>query len=96
MHKYQPRIHVIKKKDSSAAKQDQVSDLEQDTTNAESKTFVFHETEFITVTAYQNQQVRLRSIGHGNTSLYLSRTGYESIMTNWTTKHSPVGDNFSS
>ncbi|XP_028412385.1 T-box transcription factor TBX15-like isoform X1 [Dendronephthya gigantea] len=57
MHKYQPRIHIIKKKDSSSAKQDQVNDLEQDTTNAESKTFVFHETEFITVTAYQNQQI---------------------------------------
>ena len=58
MHKYQPRIHIIKKKDSGAGKADQVSDLEQDTSNAESKTFVFHETEFITVTAYQNQQVR--------------------------------------
>ena len=60
MHKYQPRIHIIKKKDSGAGKPDQVNDLEQDTTNAESKTFVFHETEFITVTAYQNQQVRGR------------------------------------
>lgn len=59
MHKYQPRIHIIKKKDSSASgKPDQVNDLEQDSANAESKTFVFHETEFITVTAYQNQQVR--------------------------------------
>lgn len=58
MHKYQPRIHVIKKKDSTAASKEQVNDLEQDTSNAESKTFVFHETEFITVTAYQNQQVR--------------------------------------
>ena len=58
MHKYQPRIHIIKKKDSGqVVKTDQVNDLEQDTSNAESKTFVFHETEFITVTAYQNQQV---------------------------------------
>lgn len=58
MHKYQPRIHVIKKKESSSSKADEASrDLESDTTNAESKQFVFHETEFITVTAYQNQQV---------------------------------------
>ena len=58
MHKYQPRIHIIKKKDSCSGKPEHVNDLEQDTSNAESKTFVFHETEFITVTAYQNQQVR--------------------------------------
>ncbi len=57
MHKYQPRIHIIKKKDSTSGKTDPVNDLEQDTSNAESKTFIFHETEFITVTAYQNQQV---------------------------------------
>ena len=57
MHKYQPRIHVIKKKDLTSGKPDQVNDLEKDNSNAESKTFVFHETEFITVTAYQNQQV---------------------------------------
>ena len=57
MHKYQPRIHIIKKKESPGGKELE-NDLEQDTSNAESKTFVFHETEFITVTAYQNQQVR--------------------------------------
>lgn len=55
MHKYQPRIHVIKKKDSPSKELKSVD--APDSSNAESRTFVFHETEFITVTAYQNQQV---------------------------------------
>ena len=55
MHKYQPRIHVIKKKESPTK---ELKSLDAETSNAESRTFVFHETEFITVTAYQNQQVK--------------------------------------
>ena len=53
MHKYQPRIHVIKKKDTSDV------NLDVKRPSAERKTFTFPDTVFITVTAYQNQQVGL-------------------------------------
>ncbi|XP_068755383.1 T-box transcription factor TBX15-like [Montipora capricornis] len=52
MHKYQPRIHIIKKKDPSEAL---VLDMEKST--ALKKTFLFPDTVFTTVTAYQNQQI---------------------------------------
>jgi T-box protein 20 len=59
MHKYQPRVHIIKKPDESSHmkmnfKLQTTSDLE----NFDYKTFVFSETSFIAVTAYQNQLVR--------------------------------------
>lgn len=47
MHKYQPRIHII-----------HANDLFQYPHNT-LKTFVFKETEFIAVTAYQNEKVQL-------------------------------------
>ena len=53
MHKYQPRVHVIRKdfsSDHSPTKPVPVGDGV--------KTFNFPETVFTTVTAYQNQQVR--------------------------------------
>ena len=50
MHKYQPRVHIVKKKDNSS-----IQSLEAE----EFKTFVFPETVFIAVTAYQNQLVSL-------------------------------------
>lgn len=50
MHKYQPRVHIVRKRDHTAA----VIDL--NSTGA--KTFEFPETSFIAVTAYQNQLVR--------------------------------------
>ena len=56
MHKYQPRVHLIKKPDDKLMnlfKLQITSDLE----NFEYKTFVFPETSFIAVTAYQNQLV---------------------------------------
>lgn len=52
MHKYQPRIHIIKKKDPSVA----VS-MDMERSCALKKTFMFPDTVFTTVTAYQNQQV---------------------------------------
>jgi len=52
MHKYQPRIHIIKKKDPSEA----VS-MDMERSCALKKTFMFPDTVFTTVTAYQNQQV---------------------------------------
>jgi len=54
MHKYQPRIHIVKKKESSSnPNQTSITSLDAE----EFKTFVFTETVFIGVTAYQNQLV---------------------------------------
>lgn len=52
MHKYQPRVHIIKKKDHTAS----LLNLKSE----EFRTFVFVETVFTAVTAYQNQLVRGR------------------------------------
>ena len=52
MHRYQPRIHLVMRKDNSNA---QITDLE----NELYRTFVFPENIFIAVTAYQNQLVCL-------------------------------------
>lgn len=52
MHKYQPRIHIIKRKQESSVNEP-VTSLEAE----EYRTFVFPETVFIAVTAYQNQLV---------------------------------------
>ena len=53
MHKYQPRIHIIKKKDPG-----ETVSLDMERSSALKKTFVFPDTVFTTVTAYQNQQVQ--------------------------------------
>ncbi|XP_072377101.1 T-box transcription factor TBX20-like isoform X2 [Diabrotica undecimpunctata] len=50
MHKYQPRIHLVKRAEGMAGA---VTDLE----NEEYKTFIFPETIFTAVTAYQNQLI---------------------------------------
>lgn len=50
MHKYQPRLHIVKREPDDKSS---VNDLE----NEEYRTFVFPETVFIGVTAYQNQLV---------------------------------------
>lgn len=50
MHKYQPRIHIVKRPEGASP---QVTDLE----NEEYKTFIFPESVFTAVTAYQNQLV---------------------------------------
>ena len=50
MHKYQPRIHIVKKKDSSPG---DIQNLDAE----EFRTFIFPETTFIAVTAYQNQLI---------------------------------------
>ncbi|XP_024917321.1 T-box transcription factor TBX20 [Cynoglossus semilaevis] len=49
MHKYQPRVHIIKKKDHTAS----LLNLKSE----EFRTFVFLETVFTAVTAYQNQLI---------------------------------------
>lgn len=55
MHKYQPRIHIVKRPEGASG---QIVDLE----NEEYKTFVFPETIFTAVTAYQNQLVSIRAL----------------------------------
>ena len=55
MHKYQPRVHVIRKDFSS-----DLSPTKPVPVGDGVKTFNFPETVFTTVTAYQNQQVRGR------------------------------------
>ena len=54
MHKYQPRIHVVRKRDHDVST---VQSLEAE----EFRTFVFPETVFIGVTAYQNQLVTIKT-----------------------------------
>ncbi|XP_012311148.1 T-box transcription factor TBX22 isoform X1 [Aotus nancymaae] len=51
MHKYKPRVHVMEQDSSVNLSQIQFLPTER------VKTFSFKETEFITVTAYQNQQI---------------------------------------
>jgi len=51
MHKYQPRVHLVRK--PLSGRHSPIRDLEDE----QHKTFVFPETVFIAVTAYQNQLV---------------------------------------
>lgn len=51
MHKYQPRIHIVKKSDTTPAQGPSTLEGELH------RTFVFPECVFIAVTAYQNQLV---------------------------------------
>lgn len=53
MHRYQPRIHLVKWREGMMASGAFVSDLESEYF----RTFVFPETVFTAVTAYQNQLV---------------------------------------
>ncbi len=50
MHKYQPRIHIVK------TNEDQTFSMQQKVSENFS-THLFPETQFMSVTAYQNQQV---------------------------------------
>lgn len=52
MHKYQPRIHLIMRRDPNTANLP-ITDLDSENY----RTFVFPETVFTAVTAYQNQLV---------------------------------------
>lgn len=53
MHKYQPRIHLVKRPESGH--KDPIEDLDREP----HKTFVFPEAIFTAVTAYQNQLVSI-------------------------------------
>jgi T-box protein 2 len=52
MHKYQPRFHIVQTDDPRKLPW------------SECKTFVFKETEFIAVTAYQNEKITQLKIDH--------------------------------
>jgi len=57
MHKYQPRVHVIRY--SRAQPEMTTIRCLEDVDQSHLKTFVFPETAFTAVTAYQNQLVRV-------------------------------------
>jgi len=63
MHKYQPRVRLVLKRDSKSF----IGDVEH------CKTFVFTETVFIAVTAYQNQLVRTAAMCPLHTRTHGSR-----------------------
>lgn len=50
MHKFQPRVYLVRRKDGESSS---VSDIERE----EFRSFVFPETQFTAVTAYQNQLI---------------------------------------
>lgn len=68
MHKYQPRVHVIRKECG-----DELSPVKAVPSGDGVKAFSFPETVFTTVTAYQNQQVTntnlINSVSCHNVSL---------------------------
>ncbi|VDD94436.1 unnamed protein product [Enterobius vermicularis] len=53
MHKYQPRVHIVRRRRDKPLEQTVSFDLQ----NEEYKTFQFPETQFMAVTAYQNQLI---------------------------------------
>ena len=53
MHKYQPRIHIVKTSDET-----QLREIQHRNSDSFS-THIFEETQFVGVTAYQNQQVAM-------------------------------------
>ena len=66
MHKYQPRVHVVK----TTGDKDQLREFQQSGTGSDSfSTHIFEETQFMGVTAYQNQQV---SYSHTLSSTFFS------------------------
>uniref|UniRef100_A0A8V0ZE26 T-box transcription factor 15 n=1 Tax=Gallus gallus TaxID=9031 RepID=A0A8V0ZE26_CHICK len=80
MHKYQPRVHVIRKDFSS-----DLSPTKPVPSGDGVKTFNFPETVFTTVTAYQNQQITRLKIDRnpfakGFRDSGRNRTGLEAIM----------------
>ena len=52
MHKYQPRVHVVRRERSNP-----IQNAKVDLRREDYKTFVFTETQFMAVTAYQNQLI---------------------------------------
>jgi T-box protein 1 len=59
MHKYQPRFHVILIEPELELQGHPVDDINPDVVRENMRTFVFQETQFMAVTAYQNHMVRV-------------------------------------
>ncbi|KAK6486996.1 T-box mRNAion factor TBX15-like [Huso huso] len=90
MHKYQPRVHVIRKDFSS-----DLSPTKPVSAGEGVKTFSFPETVFTTVTAYQNQQITRLKIDRnpfakGFRDSGRNRTGLEAIMETYAFWRPPV------
>ncbi|XP_053312817.1 T-box transcription factor TBX15 [Spea bombifrons] len=90
MHKYQPRVHVIRKDFSS-----DLSPTKPVPAGDGVKTFSFPETVFTTVTAYQNQQITRLKIDRnpfakGFRDSGRNRTGLEAIMETYAFWRPPV------
>ncbi|OCT91400.1 hypothetical protein XELAEV_18014454mg, partial [Xenopus laevis] len=90
MHKYQPRVHVIRKDFSS-----DLSSTKPIPTGEGVKMFSFPETVFTTVTAYQNQQITRLKIDRnpfakGFRDSGRNRTGLEAIMETYAFWRPPV------
>uniref|UniRef100_A0A3P8TR64 T-box transcription factor 15 n=1 Tax=Amphiprion percula TaxID=161767 RepID=A0A3P8TR64_AMPPE len=90
MHKYQPRVHVIRKDFSS-----ELSPNKPVPSGDGVKTFSFPETVFTTVTAYQNQQITRLKIDRnpfakGFRDSGRNRTGLEAIMETYAFWRPPV------
>ncbi|KAM6218617.1 T-box transcription factor TBX15 [Rhynchocyon petersi] len=90
MHKYQPRVHVIRKDFSS-----DLSPTKPVPVGDGVKTFNFPETVFTTVTAYQNQQITRLKIDRnpfakGFRDSGRNRTGLEAIMETYAFWRPPV------
>ena len=60
MHKYQPRVHLVRRPAFAGRHSPPITDLDRE----EHKTFAFPQTVFTAVTAYQNQLVTQRSMQH--------------------------------
>lgn len=56
MHKYQPRFHVILDESEKGNSRTSLHEMSKD----HLRTFIFAETQFMAVTAYQNHMVRLK------------------------------------
>uniref|UniRef100_A0A3B5MWZ7 T-box transcription factor 15 n=1 Tax=Xiphophorus couchianus TaxID=32473 RepID=A0A3B5MWZ7_9TELE len=90
MHKYQPRVHIIRKDSSS-----ELSANKPVPSGEGVKTFSFSETVFTTVTAYQNQQITRLKIDRnpfakGFRDSGRNRTGLEAIMETYAFWRPPV------
>lgn len=59
MHKYQPRIHILEVTGEASLNLNSVSDMMTyiQENSERAATFTFKQTAFITVTAYQNQEI---------------------------------------
>ncbi|KAM9805601.1 eomesodermin homolog b [Syngnathus typhle] len=71
LHKYQPRLHIVEVTENG------VEDIDVD---AKTQTFVFPETQFIAVTAYQNTDITQLKIDH-NPFAKGFRDNYDSMYT---------------